>query len=366
MHRREQMVLGVLVCFLAWVALQPMDDWVAKQRLIFGYERPTPITKIVEFRPTAITGVLAGAMLGSFRGVAANFLWLKMHRLWDEGKAADVAKYNEAQDVMRTVTLLDPHWLEPWIFAGWHYAYNLSYEAEDLAKKSQTASEQQHYYELQGRLIETGVDYLKEGISYNPNIYDLYFELSWTYFDKLKDYHEAAKWAEAALSFEHPEYIPREIAHAYERIPDFPRALDWYGYAMKQDPGDGTAKGAILTIRERYVKSQRLMDQGKYQEALVALEPYLLVDPVDRIGLHQQAMIYEKMGDDERALQTWAFAAKRLSLNWYAQRQVARLSIKLHQPIPTGTIYLPNADTGSALARPSATMRSGRPRAPGR
>jgi len=365
MHRRERMLLGVLVCFVVWVALQPLDDWVARHRLVFGYNRPTPITKMVEFRPTAITGVLAGAMLGSFRGVAANFLWLKMHRLWDEGKASDFSQYDEAQDVMRTVTLLDPHWLEPWIFTGWHYAYNLSYEAEARGEKAQLESEARYYYNFQGQLIETGIDYLKEGVSYNPNVYDLYFELSWTYFDKMKDYREAAQWAEAALAFEHPEYIPREIAHAYERIPDIPKALDWYGYAMMQDPSDGTGKGAILTIRERYVKPWRLMEQGKYQEALAALRPYMNVDPVDRIGLHQEALIYEKRGDDERALATWILAATKLSINWYAERQVARLCRKLGRPIPLDVVFLPHAEPGGALARPTASIRPRRP-LPGR
>jgi tetratricopeptide (TPR) repeat protein len=361
MGRRERMVVGVFVCFLAWAALQPLDGWVARYRLMFGYNRPTPITKMVEFRPTAITGVLAGAMLGSFRGVAANFMWLKMQRLWDEGKAADIAKYDDAQDVMRTVTLLDPHWLEPWVFTGWHYAYNLSYEAEAAAQKAQLETEARYYYELQGRLIEMGVNYLKEGISYNPAVYDLYFELGWTYFDKLKDYEEATKWTQAALDFEHPEYLCREIAHAYERIPDIPRALDWYEYAMKQNPADNTARGAILTIRERYLPSWRFMEQGQYKQALAALQPYMLVDPVDRIGLHQQALIYETMGNDSKALETWTFAATKLSINWYAERQVARLCAKLGRPVPLDVVFLPHAEAGGALARPTATMRRQRP-----
>jgi len=184
MGRRERFFVSLFLIFLAWMALQPIDDWITRYRLMYGYNRPTPITQIVEFSPTAVTGVLAGAMLGSFRGVAANFLWLKMLRLWDMGQASDIRYSYQAGNVMRTVTLLDPHWLEPWVFAGWHYAYNMSYEAEAV-----------HNYRLQGQYIQKGIDYLTEGISYNPGTYDLYFVISWTYFDNLKEYDEAAKWA---------------------------------------------------------------------------------------------------------------------------------------------------------------------------
>lgn len=342
MGRRERLLVGILACAVAWLALQPLDQSVARHRLIYGYNRPTPITKIVEFRPTAVTGVLFGAMLGSFRGVAANFLWLKLHRLWDMGQAAKLGGTGEAEDVMRTVTLLDPHWLEPWIFAGWHYAYNLSYEAEAAGNTR-----------LQGRYIEAGINYLREGVSYNPGTYDLYFELGWTYFDKMKDYEEGAEWCRAALAFPHPDYIPRMIAHGYERIPEIPKALDWYEYSMMQNPSDGTAKGAILTIRERYLKPWRLMEQGRCDEALQALQYYLNVDPQDRIGLHLKATIYERMGDDQKALRTWEEAASTFALNWYAERQVVRLRTKLRLPIPTDVVFLPNAPE-MRLRRPSA------------
>jgi tetratricopeptide (TPR) repeat protein len=340
MGRREKLLGGVFAIFLAWLALQPMDEWVAQYRSMYGYGRPTPITKIVEFRPTAITGVLAGAMLGSFRGVAANFMWLKMERLWDLGQASTLGRTGEAEDVMRTVTLLDPHWLEPWTFAGWHYAYNLSYEAEAARN-----------YPQQARFIEAGINYLTEGVSYNPGTYELYFELAWTYFDKLKEYNEAARWARACLEFDHPEYIPRQIAHGMERIPDIPKALDWYDYCMKQHPADGTARGAILTIRERYLPAWRLMEQGKYDEALKANQHYLNVEPTNRIGLHLKARIYERKGDLSSALATWQQATK-LSLNWYAERQVARLSTRLGLPYSLETVYLPSAGP-PALRRPT-------------
>jgi len=352
MHRREKLLVGIICCFLVWVALQPMDAWISNHRLVNGYNRPTPITKIVEFRPAAVTGVIATAMLGSFRGVAANLLWLKMHRLWDEGQASSLGTAGEVEDVMRTVTLLDPHWLEPWTFAGWHYSYNLSYEAEALKN-----------YPLQAKLIDSGINYLREGVSYNAGTYELYFELAWTYFDKMKDYEESPKWARACLAFPHPEYIPRQIAHAYERIPDIPKALDWYEYCMKQNPMDNTARGAIVTIRERYMPAWRLMEEEKYEEALEAVQHYLNVEPKGRIGMHLKATIYQRMGDDKMALRTWREAAG-LPLNWYAERQVARLASKLGQQYSSDTVFLPDRpSTDPRLRRPSA-VGGVRPRPP--
>jgi len=183
-------------------------------------------------------------------------------------------------------------------------------------------------------LLEKAVACLKEGISWNPDRYDLYFELGWTYFDKIKDYDEATKWLEAAIHFEHPEYIERLIAHAYERIPDIDRALDWYDYCIKRNPGDHTAIGATTTIRERYLRAWRLMLEGKYDEALRELNYYLQVDPTDTIGLHLQAMIYERAGNKRKAYDIWRLSAETHALDDYARWRAAKLARELGLPAP--------------------------------
>ena len=321
-HVKSHNWIGWLLVIVLMVSYQPLSDSIDTQRLVLGVKRPIALTKIVEFDPTAITGVIAGAILGGFREVAASMLWLKLDILWHSGKSHWFAGLN----VMRTVTLLDPHWLEPWRVVSWHLAYNLYVETDDPDRRA--------------LLLEKGVNALKEGISWNPDRYDLYAELGWTYFDKLDEFEEAAKWFRSCLQFEHPEYIERLIAHAYERLPDIPKALDWYDYCLRRRPSDRTAKGAILTIRERYLPAWRLMEVGQYEQAIAEVNKYLLVEPKSTIGLHLKAHIYEEAGNLEKALDIWKLCAEGAALDDQARRKVADISAQLGRPVPRVPTYI--------------------------
>ncbi|MCX7599930.1 MAG: tetratricopeptide repeat protein [Armatimonadetes bacterium] len=319
MHRRREKlstVAGVVALIVLVGLLQVSLRSTSYDRLVLGLNRPMPITKVVDFDPTAITGVVIGAILGGFREVAATMLWLKVDELWDSGRGTEFATLN----LMRTVTLLDPHWIEPWRITAWHLAYNLYVETEDPHERA--------------ILLDKAVACLKEGISWNPDIYDLYFELGWTYFDKIKDYEEATKWLEACTQFEHPEYIERLIAHAYERLPEIDKALDWYDYCIKRNPGDHTAIGATTTIRERYLRAWRLAQQKRYDEALKELEYYLMVDPEDLIGLHFKADLYERMGQKRKAHDIWKMAGEMRALDDYARYRASLLAAELGLPAP--------------------------------
>lgn len=310
---------------VALVALSvPLSESVYYDRLVLGLRRPTPITKIVEFDPTAVTGVIAGAILGGFREIAASMLWIKADEMWDSGEGGTIRALN----LMRTVTLLDPHWLEPWKVTGWHLFYNLYVETKDPKQ--------------QAEYLRLGINALKEGISWNPDVYDMYFELGWTYFDKIRDYRQAAKWLEAAIQFEHPEYIERLIAHGWERLPDMPKALDWYDFCIKRDPSDGTAHGATITIRERYLWAWRLMEAGRYDEAIDEINRNLAVTPGNILALHTKALIYEHAGQWLKALNTWRIAADRSALNYHARVQMAECARKLGMEAPeiASDIYL--------------------------
>ncbi len=317
-----KIVAGWILVIALFAALQPLHKKIEYDRMVLGYGAPTPITKVLQYDAPAMTGVIVGAMVGGFREVAASMLWMKTHSMWHEGKGTAW----DALSLMRMTTLLDPHWLEPWRITAWHCAYNLFVETDDPAVKA--------------KLLDMGVNVLKEGISWNPDRYDLYFELGWTYFDKIRDYEQAAKWLGAACRFEHPEYIERLIAHGYERLPDIDRALEWYDYCLKRRPNDHTAIGATITIRERYLPAWRLMHEGRYDEAIEAVNDYLAINPSGMIALHLKAHIYEQSGDLRKALQWWQVAADTAALDAQARTKVAELSAELGLPVPEEATHI--------------------------
>ncbi len=307
-------ILVIVVALI--VGSIPLRERIRYQRLVLGIRRPMPLTKIVDFDPTALTGVMIGAVLGGFRQVAATMMWAKVHTLWNQGKGS----WYDSLQVMRSVTLLDPHWIEPWRVTAWHMAYNLYVETDDARERA--------------ILLDKAISCLKEGISWNPEEVDLFIELGWTYFDKLDDYEQAANWFRATLIMPHPAYVDRLIAHAYERIPDIPKALDWYDYCLKRDPNDNIARGATLTIRERYLPAWRLMEAGDYERALTLLDHVIQADPNDTIGLHLRARILEEAGRLEEAIATWQRSADIYALDDLARRKIVELSTALGKDVP--------------------------------
>jgi len=306
-------ILVIVAAFI--VGSIPLDNDIRYRRLVLGMKRPMPLTKIVDFDPTALTGVMIGAILGGFREVAATMMWLKADTLWDQGKGT----WYDHLYLMRTVTLLDPHWIEPWRVMAWHMAYNLYAETDDAKERA--------------ILLDKAINCLKEGISWNPEEVDLYMELGWTYSDKLGDCEQAAKWFRAALQMEHPDFIDRMIAHVYEQLPNMPKALDWYDYCLKRNPNDSIAKGAILTIRERYLPAWRLMEEGNYEGALALINQYLEADPASLIGRHLRAHIYEEAGELEKAFQAWQEIADSIPLDDLARRKAAELGTALGKDV---------------------------------
>jgi len=312
-------IIGWLAVIALLIAIQPLDRSVEYNRLILGLQQPTPWVQIAargaagdtELAVTGVTGVIVGAALGGFREVAATMLWMKTHEYWHQGEALQA----KSLWLMRLVTLLDPHWLEPWRVTAWHLAYNLYVETDDP--------------ELRAKYLQMGVDCLREGVSWNPDRYDLYMELGWTYFDKVEDFEEANKWFKAAMRYPHPEYVDRLVGHAYERMPDVPRALDAYDYCLKRDPQDHTAKGATLTIRERYLWPWYLAEQGRYDEALEAINEYLLAQPKSSLGLHVKGHIAERAGKLRLAYDTWKLAGDTSALDFLAQNKAVELAHEL-------------------------------------
>ncbi len=328
-NRKTRKTVGWITVAALLVAIQPLSDHVNMHRLILGVNAPTPWTRILarseadrRLAVTGVTGVMVGAILGGFREVAASMLWIKADELWNRGEGTHL----ESLWAMRLTTLLDPHWIEPWRITGWHLAYNLFVETDDP--------------ELKADFLQMGVDCLREGVSWNPNRYDLYHELGWTYFDKVRDYPEATKWMRAALQFPHPEYVDRLVAHAYERLPDMPKALDWYDYCLKRNPTDGTALGATITIRERYMPAWRLMEEGKYSAALDWMDKIIMADPKNTLALHMKAHIYEMQGNTRKAMETWRLAADTSALNAHAAAKADELAAELGYDVPVSAQFI--------------------------
>ncbi len=177
--------------------------------------------------------------LGGLRGVAADLLYIKADALWKEGKWEDI------KSLYRAITFLQPDYADYWSLAGHHLAWNLSFAAR-------TDKEREKY-------INQGLEFLKEGLTYNQDVYKLYFDLGFIYDHKVKDYDEAIKWYAKAVRFSrHPTYIDRAIAHALRK------------------------KGDLAAALKEWLRLKELYKDDEYHQEIVALNLKLVEDELKK------------------------------------------------------------------------------------
>jgi tetratricopeptide (TPR) repeat protein len=108
-------------------------------------------------------GEALASALGGFRGLAADFLWLRAFQMQEQGR------YDETALMCKLILDLQPRFTGVWSFLAWNQAYNLAFEATTPAER--------------WRWINAGMELLeKDGIRRNPDSYALYWELGYMYY----------------------------------------------------------------------------------------------------------------------------------------------------------------------------------------
>jgi hypothetical protein len=105
-------------------------------------------------------------VLGGFRGLIANALWIRTTQLQDEGK------YFEMVQLADWITKLEPHIVTVWQVQAWNMAFNVSVKFSD--------------YSDRWRWVQRGIELLRdEALRYNPEQPLLYADLEWMFQFKM-------------------------------------------------------------------------------------------------------------------------------------------------------------------------------------
>jgi len=226
--------------------------------------------------------------------------------LWQQSEVfRDTGRWWLVMPLLRVTTFLDPTFTEAFDFAGWHIAYNLRAEEKDERQRVQW--------------VKLGIQVYERGLERNPNDFGLLFGLGWTAYDKLGDTVLAAYYLERALNApgkftKDIDWVRHMLAHAYERMPNMRMALKHWEEAALDAPYNPVARGATITLTERYASAEAMSQQGYYEEAIQMMEN-LLRHPDKKfatIPRHMLAEIYREMGDLEAA-----YAIMRTMTEWH-------------------------------------------------
>jgi len=312
-------IVVVVAALVMLIPLSYLQQSIDRDRFLYSLGEPLEYWRISQLNVQGITGVIIGAVMGGFRGVAADMLWLKCDEYFHTGNMQRLIP------MAQTIVMLDPHFIDVWTVTGWHMAYNMFAEAQAMDD-----------WEGQVRWFKMGIDWLMDGFQENPDSAEIAFNIGWTYYDRMDMYPEAVKWLTKTLRSEAPpEHTGRLLGHAYELMPDIERALEWYYRVLRVTPDDGTARGATITLKMRFAHAWRLVEEEKYDEAYQEVYSWLAAphgDTPNRIPWHLIATIAEKQGKFELALKWWERSGNQYQLDELAQRRIHALRRQLGMP----------------------------------
>ena len=104
--------------------------------------------------------------LGGFRGLLADYLWLRTGKMQDEGK------YYEMVQLADWIVKLQPRFTGAHAFLGWNMSYNVSVTFTN--------------FEDRWRWVKRGIELIRdEALEYNPGDPELFRQLGWIYQHKM-------------------------------------------------------------------------------------------------------------------------------------------------------------------------------------
>ncbi|MBI3467318.1 MAG: hypothetical protein HY000_30280 [Planctomycetes bacterium] len=173
-QRRKQVYLLLMLLLLFPVSLLNRPPSAAgNQGWLYRLREKHNLGSVTlgEVDPTSHT---INLVLVGMRGVAANVLWAEAQRLQDRHQ------WSELKRAIKSITLLQPHFLKVWDFQGWNLAYNVPNEWDNV--------EDRYYW------VKEGLKFLIEGYQKNPHRPELPWRIGKTYSHKLGQTDEAREF----------------------------------------------------------------------------------------------------------------------------------------------------------------------------
>lgn len=150
--------LGFMLLLLAGSALQ--------QRQLDAFRRQQDLVDVAPLKDAPPVVQFTTVALGGFRGLVADYFWLRSQRMQEEGN------YYEMYQLASWITKLQPRFTGAISFLAWNMAYNVSVTYQT--------------YEDRWRWVQRGIELLRdEALVYNPGDPNLYFQLGWIYQHKM-------------------------------------------------------------------------------------------------------------------------------------------------------------------------------------
>ena len=173
---------SLLILFVAFAVLVGSLSAVQSRMNAIRIDQELTDTEPLENAPPMVA--FTTVALGGFRGLVADYLWLRSQRMQDLGN------YFETVQLASWITKLQPRFTGAAAFLAWNMAYNVSVtftRPED-----------------RWRWVQRGIELIRdEALVYNPSDPELFQQLGWIYQHKLgKDLDDANRYYKTQFAYE--------------------------------------------------------------------------------------------------------------------------------------------------------------------
>jgi tetratricopeptide (TPR) repeat protein len=267
----------LLVLILLGAVMRPIEApaWqVVKAR--------QPEMNLQAFEGALGQGLVVG-VLGGFRAVMADFLWIRTNTIWER---RDRVKLNA---MVRLVTTLDPRADFFWINGARMIAYDVpNWRIQEEGGYADVPNSRQQA--LDREQAEQAFAMLARAREFHPNKAKLYLEVGQIYLNRLKDSANAAKWfLLASQQADAPYFAARIYGELLRREGKNIEAYDFLKQLHTNLPDDPFAQKPIIYDRIRELEQELKIPLWQCFQPKVAVETL----PVEA-SLEEQVQMLEK------------------------------------------------------------------------
>lgn len=134
-HKQSYLLLAAaLLLACTWFVQMPLTGMQQAHRLSPAVQEPFEVIPIL--------------VLGGFRGVVVDFLWIRGMARHDE------KRFFELKTIFDLIANLQPNIPDVWIFQGWNMAYNIAHNMQTKEGK--------------WKWVKAGLEYMERGVPKNP------------------------------------------------------------------------------------------------------------------------------------------------------------------------------------------------------
>ena len=203
-----------------------------------------------ELPPGEVAGTL---MLGGFRGMAIDFLWLRAV------KAKDEARYYESVALFDLISRVQPRFEKVWEFMAWDMAYNIGFYVDQEDDK--------------WSWYLAGLRANLRGVELNPDSERLLRHLAWMYFHKGDNFMrriEATNWEpiirDAVASYQLDMPMPDGASLSSFALAEYFYRLSVFVSEREQDKQPAFVRRMVPLAIDR--DANRIRNRGKHYAAL--------------------------------------------------------------------------------------------------